>query len=65
MRYNLDPKGTVPDDKLWSALRSVQLHDIVRAFPNGLDELIGGACEYAPGYGEEARSTGKLDEKRV
>lgn len=43
VRYNLDPKGTVPDDQLWAALRSVQLDKMVTAFSNGLDELIGGA----------------------
>lgn len=42
VRYNLDPTGTTPDERLWRALEAVQLDKLVRSFPLGLEEAIGG-----------------------
>lgn len=36
MRYNLDPFDEFSDDKLWSALQDVRLHDVVAEMPAGL-----------------------------
>jgi ATP-binding cassette subfamily C (CFTR/MRP) protein 4 len=40
MRYNLDPFDEYPDDKLWSALEEVNLKDVIKNMPAGLNSKI-------------------------
>lgn len=42
VRDNLLPYGTsVPDDQLWAVLRAIKMEDTVRAWPLGLDTIVG------------------------
>ena len=38
-RYNLDPAGEISDDKMWTALESVQLKETIEALPDKLGML--------------------------
>lgn len=40
IRYNLDPQNEIPDEKLWSALETVQLKDSITELPNQLDANV-------------------------
>ena len=40
VRYNLDPFSATTDEELWSALKKVQLNDVIANLPNGLAEQI-------------------------
>mmetsp|Transcript_47258 Transcript_47258/g.55181 ORF Transcript_47258/g.55181 Transcript_47258/m.55181 type:complete len:470 (+) Transcript_47258:2964-4373(+) len=40
IRYNLDPFFTTTDEELWSALKKVQLKDVIANLPKGLEEQI-------------------------
>ena len=39
LRYNLDPAGEISDDKMWTALESVQLKETIEALPDKLGML--------------------------
>jgi ABC-type multidrug transport system fused ATPase/permease subunit len=45
IRTNLDPYGTVNDQRLWDVLESVQLGVVVSALPGGLDFVVSDAGE--------------------
>lgn len=40
IRYNLDPLNEISDEKLWSALETVQLKDSITELPNQLDANV-------------------------
>ncbi|OWF53711.1 ATP-binding cassette sub-family C member 9 [Mizuhopecten yessoensis] len=40
IRYNLDPKGEVSDERIWLALETVQLKDTISALPEELDSSV-------------------------
>jgi len=40
VRYNLDPFGEHPDDKLWIVLEETQLKEVVMDLKNGLDAVL-------------------------
>ncbi|XP_035824447.1 ATP-binding cassette sub-family C member 9 isoform X2 [Aplysia californica] len=40
LRFNLDPNSQEPDDKLWSALESVEMKDTVTSLPDQLDSAV-------------------------
>ena len=44
IRYNIDPLGQYKDndEKIWNALKEVQLYDHVYNLPNKLDTLVAG-----------------------
>ncbi|KAI8907576.1 P-loop containing nucleoside triphosphate hydrolase protein [Powellomyces hirtus] len=50
LRYNLDPFAELPDDKVWEALRVVELSDRVASNPAGLEtELAEGGSNWSVG----------------
>ena len=40
VRYNLDPFETASDDEVWETLKKVQMDDVVRALPSGIQEQV-------------------------
>ncbi|XP_055997063.1 ATP-binding cassette sub-family C member 8-like isoform X2 [Ostrea edulis] len=40
VRYNLDPQGEIPDEKLWAALETVQLKESIAELPDKLDANV-------------------------
>ena len=51
--YNLDPTGTVEEDRLWEALRLAGLHELVGQMPHALHTPLG----HSIGSGQRSRST--------
>ncbi|CAC5426427.1 ABCC9 [Mytilus coruscus] len=40
VRYNLDPTDTLDDEKLWSALETVQMKEVITALPDQLNSDV-------------------------
>ena len=48
LRFNLDPLEKCSDERIWSALESAQMKEIVNEFPEGLDFFLEGS-EFSAG----------------
>ena len=48
IRYNLDPACEIADNKIWTALESVQLKDMIEALPDQLGRSMFNPLETLP-----------------